>query len=312
MRFRHRMNAIPRVWTFAALGLLGVVVLALSALALTQHHGAPATAGSPSPSKTATESPQPEPSASDTPSAEPEAPAAVAPTRHLTQLTTGTLIRSTTGECGGNAPTVEFSTDAGATWAAGDTSAAGASQVLRLLSGDIGQAVTLDATCAPSGMWSFSEGAAWEQTADLVAGSWYFNPGAPTTVHAPAGDVPLPCTALALSAYETTAIALCDDATVVTTADNAATWSAPVPAPGALTVHAAADGFRVMIDGAAAQCAGVQVAALADGAVASPGACLPAEFAPGDVALAAGGDGTVVAWAGDVVGRSADGGANWG
>ncbi|GAB3284734.1 hypothetical protein GCM10027426_25100 [Microbacterium lacusdiani] len=310
MRLRQSLGTLSRTWTFVGVGLLGAVVLVLSALALTQHRGTPPAAESPSETRTPTESP--EPTTSATPSAEPEAPAAVAPTRHLTQLTTGTLIRSTSGECGGSAPTVEFSTDAGATWTPGDTSAAGASQVLRLLSGDIGQAITLDATCAPSGMWSFSEGAAWEQAADLVGGSWYFNPGAPTTVHAPAGDVPLPCTALALSAFDTTAIALCDDATVVTTADNAATWSAPVPAPGALTVHAAADGFRVMIDGAAAQCAGVQVAALTDGAIASPGACLPAEFAPGDVALAAGGDGTVVVWAGDVVGRSADGGANWG
>jgi hypothetical protein len=312
MKLRRRMNPLPRAWTFAALGALTVAVLVLSVLALAQHRSSPVTADTPRPTGTADPTPEGSPSPSPTPSdtPEPEAPASVVPTRHLTQLSSGTLIRATTGQCNGPAPAIEFSTDSGATWSPGD--AGGATQILRLLAGDIGQAIAFDDSCQPTGIWSFNDGATWEQTTDFVAGSWFFNPAADTTVRAPDGDRPLPCRTLAFSAWDITAIALCDDGTVVTTSDAASTWSEPVDVDGALTVSAAPDGFRVLIDGSAADCDGVQVTSLADGAPQPAGACLTTEFEPGDVALAAAGDGSVVAWAGDEFARSGDGGATWG
>lgn len=316
MKLRRILSTVPKAWTYVGLGTLAVFVLILSVLALTQHRSAPVATGAPAPrteSPAATQSASPDPAASEEPTGEPEAPAAaVVPTRHLTMLNTGTLIRSTTGQCNGPAPVVESSTDSGATWAVGDTSAAAPTQVLRLLSGGVAQAIVFDQSCQPTGMRSVDEGSVWVASPGLLQGSWYFNPAAPASLHAPSGETTLPCTALAFSAWDTTAIALCDDGTAVTTTNGAATWSERVPAPGAVTANAAPDGFRVLVRGTAPDCAGVQVAPLTDGIVQPAGGCLTAEFAPGDVALAGGGDGSIAAWVGDVFALSADGGATWG
>jgi hypothetical protein len=301
------------VVAIAGLAALAVLVLILSVLALGQHRGS-APAPTPPATPTASQQPTPEDTPGTTPTSTPtgEPARAVAPARLVTALSTGTLLRATTGRCDGPAPAVSYSTDGGATWQPGDLAEANATAILRFVPGDIGQAITLDGECAPSGMWSFSEGADWEATAGFVGTSWRFDPARPDVVATPAGtDASLPCRALTLSAYDTTAVALCDDDTVVTTTDGAATWSERIEAPGALTVNASADGFRVLARGGD-DCAGVRLSALADGALQTPGGCLEARFAPGEVALSSDPGNTVTAWVGDVYARSTDSGATWG
>ena len=313
---RSRDSRMVRIGKVTGIGVLALIVAVLSWLALTQNRAASPAATKPpasaSPQPTAPEATtEPTPETTPTPT-EAAPPAAVAPTRIVTALTTGTLLRTTIGACEGAAPTPEYSTDGGATWQASALTEASPSAILRLIPGDIGQAIILDGECAPSGMWSFSEGVDWAETADFVGSSWRFDATQPDRIFTSAGtESTLPCPALAVSFWDTTAIALCGDATVVTTTDGAASWSAPTPAPGALTVAASPDGFTVLLTGGE-DCAGVQVAPLADGALGAGGACLDAQFAPGEVAMSGDGDGAVTVWAGETYARSQDGGATWG
>ncbi|MBO3663520.1 hypothetical protein [Microbacterium stercoris] len=304
-----------RIGKITAVALLAVIVAVLSWLALSQNRATtppatePPAASTPEPTATAAE---PTPTPTPEPTEAPAPPAAVAPTRIVAALTTGTLLRTSMGACGGAAPVPEFSTDGGATWQTSALSEASPAAILRLIPGEVGQAIILNGECAPTGMWSFSEGADWAETADFVGGSWRFDPAQADRIFTSAGtEATLPCAALTVSFWDTTAIALCNNGTVVTTTDGAGSWSTPVAAAGALTVTASPDGFKTLMTGIDG-CAGVQVAPLADGALGAPGACLEAQYAPGEVAMSGDGDGLVTVWAGGTYARSQDGGANWG
>jgi len=176
--------------------------------------------------------------------------------------------------------------------------------------------VTLDiANCAPQLVSTFVAGDQWKAYPDRAAAKWYLDPTTPDTVHSPSGDVAAPCAAVATLAVtdKTTAAVLCTDASVFTTGNAGATWSAAAAVPGAAALTASTGGYQVAVMNPAG-CAGVSLIAVSTaGALDStPGACLSATVNPGEVALSAAEDGTLWLWAGDAFARSTDGGVTWG
>lgn len=311
-----RMSAPRRrSWLIGAgVAVLAIVAIVLSVLALTQYRTAPTDAGAtPAPSVTL---PAPvltdQPPASQTPTPEPVT--AVAPTRLLAAQDAGRVYRATVGACPEPRTAFEFSNDGGATWQGGD--AAGSTDSTMALTLSIGgpefvQMVTLAAQeCTPQYIRSFVSGIDWEVFNSDLGAAWFLNPGTPGVVHSPQGDMPAPCTAVALSGTGPRAAVLCDDATVVTTTDAAATWGAPVAVPAAAAIAVSPNGYRIAVLNGAG-CLGVQVLEVADGVLTPPGACLSATAVPGEVAITTAADDSVYVWAGDTLARSTDGGSGW-
>ena len=113
---------------------------------------------------------------------------------------------------------------------------------------------------------------------------------------------------------EDSAGVLCDDGTMHVTTDSAASWASSTPVAGAAAIGVGGDGYRIAVVDENG-CHGVQVAdvVVVDGAAqaAAPGSCLDADVPTGEVAVDTGGDGSIWVWAGDRIGRSADGGITW-
>ncbi|POH60827.1 hypothetical protein C3B61_19210 [Cryobacterium zongtaii] len=176
--------------------------------------------------------------------------------------------------------------------------------------------VTLDAVdCAPQLVTTFVAGDAWKAYPDRVTAEWYVDPATSNTVHTPVGDVVAPCVSVATlaAADNSSAAVLCIDASVVTTQDAGATWSAPAAVPGAAAIAATNEGFQVAVANPAG-CVGISLVGVSqDGAVdATPRPCVDAIVGTGETALSASDDGMLWLWAGDRFARSADGGATWG
>jgi hypothetical protein len=302
-----------RSWLIGAgVAVLAIVALVLSVLALTQYRTPTDAGNTPGPSVTL-----PAPVLTDQPpetQAPPEPITVVAPTRLIAAQDAGRVYRATVGACPEPRTAFEFSNDGGATWQAGN--ATGSTDSTMALTLSIGgpefvQMVTLAAAgCAPQYIRSFVSGIDWEVFNNDLGAAWFLNPGTPGVVHSPQGDLPTPCTAVALSGTGDRAAVLCDDSTVATTTDAAATWAAPVPVPGAAAIAVSPNGYRVAVLNAEG-CLGGQDLEVADGVLTPPGGSLSATAAPGEVAITTAADDSVYVWAGDTVARSADGGAGW-
>lgn len=245
-------------------------------------------------------------------------PNAIAPTHVLAALDGTVAWRATTGPCPQTSATLQLTTDGGATWKPSDASGpTGASSVLRITvrSTTEADAITLDDTaCAPQYIGTYVSGDNWATYPDELAGSWYFDPKAPTVVHAPRGsNVATPCKiVVGLAAKDASnAAVLCSDHTLYRTANAGTTWGKPLAVAGAVALAATADGYAIAATDLAS-CAGVAVSRVswASGGAASA-ACFHAPLLqPGTVAIASGGS-TLWLWAGDALARSSDGGSTW-
>ena len=290
-----------------------LVDIGLVAVALNSVAPAPESAATTAPAASAAPSPSPTPSPSVAP-----APASVVPARMLEAVDASTAWRATTGACPDALALPELTVDSGATFTA--TDATGPADIVALQSivagsGDVATFVGQSALdCSPLVARTFVAGANYGVFPEGLDGAWYVDAANRAQIHRPGGLVPAPCASVvSLSARDAAnAAVLCDDGTIVTTADAAETWSAPVAAPGAMNLAATADGYLVA-SVAVLGCDGVQVGLLGDAVV--PSGCLPVAVEPsalaGNIALSVADDGTLWVWAGDALGRSGDGGASW-
>lgn len=297
-----------------ALGLFLILDIGLVAVALNTGRA---------PSGAAAEAPEPpaevgtETEVEVTPA--PTAVLAIAPTRVLVALDDSIAWRATTGACPETPALPERTTDAGATWAPTDATAATDMRSIRRiivegpdLASFVGQTPV---DCGAMFVRTFVGGDNYEEFAEGLGGAWYVNPLNGAEVHSPAGNFAAPCaTVLALAARDAAGAAvLCADGAIHLSADSATTWSAPVEIPGAVNVAASSSGYTVAVAGDPS-CAGVRLVALSEDAAAAPLGCLPSAQTPtalaGNVAVSVTDD-TIWLWAGDALVRSADGGNTW-
>ncbi|SFR72177.1 hypothetical protein SAMN05428970_1317 [Agromyces sp. CF514] len=235
---------------------------------------------------------------------------ATRPTVVIAALDASTAYRGTTGTCPGGGATIELTVDGGATWSAGVTEGLTDLQSVEAVDADIVTMVARDAACAIGRYHSYVQGIDWELTGELEP-TWYADGEqaiAPTGASTPCGG---PIVQLAATSVASAAV-VCKSGGVLTTADAGASWAEAATASGAIAIAARPTGYLVAVTGDG--CRGIRIAAIdtaASGSPSTPGACLESDAAPGDIAIDVAPDGTVWAWTGGVLARSADGGATW-
>lgn len=265
---------------------LAVILLSYMALAGVGHNnaeGLPAKPGAPTELPTFTES---DPATDDAidptdaaePSPEPEPISLAVPTRQIAAIDEATLVRAEVGSC--DAPgSVEFSSDGGVTWSLSESFAqAGATQILRILPtrANLIQVVALDADCDPLIYRTENQGGTWLSPISAV-GAWYLDPADPERIGGPDGVLDLPCTALSLVATADRAAAICDDSTVIETADRGFSWSEPAEVEGILAIGLSDDGYVAAL-GADDSCDGARVASLTPGGLGAEAECYEADL----------------------------------
>lgn len=310
----------PTKLIIVLLAVLTLAVMAISAIALTRSatpsaEGIPAT-GTPKPTVTSVPEPSQEPSEEPTPeptTEEPETPAvinAVVPDRLLTVVNKDILVRSMVGSCT-QPGTIEFSKDGGKTWKESTTVAATNStlhmRVLPTRATNI-QLISLDKDCKPQLVRTENQGTSWVAPT-TPTGAWFFNPETPTTINAPDGKVDAPCSAVAFAAAKDGAAVLCDDSTIITTTDKAATWKEPISVPGAIAINVSDDGYVVGVANQG-ECVGLQTLEVKGATVGTLSSCLERDLKEGTVAVART-SGSVLAWIGNDLANSPDGGETW-
>lgn len=246
------------------------------------------------------------------------ATATVSPTRLLAALDESTAWRASTGACPATSADPELTTDSGASWESFNASVeTDASSILAMnvLDDTEVSLITLDvADCAPQLVSTFVAGNQWKAYPERAAAEWYVDPATPATVHSPSGDAAAPCEVVTTLAAtdDSNAAVLCADASIFTTQDAGASWSAPTSVPGAAALAATPDGYEVAVANPVG-CVGVSLVKISgDGGLdATARACLAAAVNPGETAVSAAEDGTLWLWAGDAFARSTDGGASW-
>ena len=319
-RMRKPRNFSEHHWvTYAAIAVFLLADIGLISLAIASSRSAN-TASKPGPIPTfdasapasaATVKPTPTPSPTAT------SPAAV-PTRILSAFNATTAWRATTGACPATAASPQLSTDSGITWKT--TDATGATKVTalqRIIVGSPASATMIGFSqvgCAPELVKTFVSGRNFASYPKELASVWFVNPATRGSVHSPSGDRSAPCStvvAIAPSDLKSAAV-LCADHTVYATSDAAASWTPPIPVPGASNLAVSAQGYLVTA-AADSRCAGVRLVTLAGNPLAATStACLPLAAAPpADQVAVSQASGTLWVWAGDSLKRSSDGGATW-
>ena len=321
---RHvpRDSSRRRLWVYFAVAVFILADVALIAYALNFDR-----------SITTAEQPRPVPTfANQVSSAPPAAPAAestsvpaavpivaVPPTRFLSAVDDTTAWRAVTGECPSSPVAPEFTTDAGVAWTftnATDQTDVTALQGLIASSESIVQLVGLAAAdCEPQFVQTFVGGDTFKSYPEKLEGAWFIDPADRAFVHSPTGDSAAPCPAMiALAPRDAeSAAVLCDDQTIFTTTDAAATWSSPMTLAGAVAITASDTGYLAAAVGRA-ECAGVQLQTITPALISTEQGCFKTAAQPaqlsGTVAVSSA-SGTIWLWAGDAFTRSADGGVNW-
>ena len=313
-------SARRRRLLLVGLFLFFVADIALAAVALTGTRPPAQEASHAVPSAPAqSASPTPTPTLAPTPTVPPVV--AVLPTRILVAADASLAWRATTGPCPATQAMPQITTDAGAKWTSTNATAPTGIRSLqsitiegKQLASMIGQAAQ---DCSVQLVRTFVAGANYEKYPAALAGSWYVNPLNRASLHSPAGDFAAPCKSVLTLAHRdaTRAAVLCDNQTIYTTTNAAATWSAASSIPGALNLAPTAAGFVVAAVGEE-KCAGVDIYSIpnANATSATVIGCLPTDATPaalsGNVALSEAAS-TLWLWAGQILKRSSDGGITW-
>ncbi|KQX05658.1 MULTISPECIES: hypothetical protein [unclassified Leifsonia] len=311
-RTDHSAGQRFRTLWIIGMAVLGLLVLVLVYVALTQNRTSPVAGTVPTPASSA-------PVDRATPTVEPTAEPVVVvgpPTRNLGAVDGERGYRASVTACPGDEPIVQATEDGGSSWTdfavAVDPAVASVRAILPG-TGDYVALVTADAaTCAPQFARSYVAGEQWE-SADEVDTTWHLSQDA-TSVIAPGGGSSQPCEkpVQVAATSQTAAAVLCADGAIVTSTDAGGSWSAPLSIPGASAIGGADDGYLVVV-ARQNDCDGAQIASIpADGGTDAPepSACLQSGAAPQDNAVAQGGD-VIWLWSGDAFARSTDGGQSW-
>jgi photosystem II stability/assembly factor-like uncharacterized protein len=219
------------------------------------------------------------------------------------------VLRATAGSCKtGETPTIELSTDSGATFAP-TAEGLGVAQVLRVVADSASDLwfVGTDDGCTPSIWRSDDGGSGWTQSPGS-RGAWHRVPGSRSSrIHAPTGRVAVGCSVASLSPIDgQTARVLCASGTVLGTADGGSTWVTlgQLDAAQLMAYDSSASGLAL---GPTPSC-DVEAFTTSDGgAVWTHADCLEGTHAQ---ALAYH-DGSAIALVDDAVVISGDGGQSW-
>jgi hypothetical protein len=296
--------------------VLVVVDVVLVALALGRTGAEHSRSAGPIPTFSSSPIPSRTPSSTPTPTADPTANPAAEPAtsgasghRLLSAVDATEAWRASRGRCGGDAPVLEHSTDAGATW-----------QVVHLGS-DVRSLMAIRASgsslailagigdgCEVTVRTSGDDAASWAAGAAGAAGAGL----ADTGVVLSAGTVDAPC-ADPLQAFqgEHTAVVVCDDSLAWRSGTDA--W-VTVPVEGVRALGVDGNSYTIARVGAAG-CDGVDVGTMPATGVTSSSTvtsigCWTGADTDGAVTLNRAGA-AVWVWAGDVVDVSGDGGESW-
>lgn len=341
-RFRRsapRDSSRRRAWIYIAVGLFLLVDIYLVATALTSTRAQtvlPVTPPRATLAPTASPTSTPSPAASATATVSP-----VPATRILSAVSSTVAWRAITGTCPDPLAEPEVSTDAGATWRTTDANTPTEVTALQSIdpsNGSVAQMLGFaQADCSAQVVRTFVGGDNYASADDELDTAWYVDPADRTEVHGPDGVQIAPCdavVALAPGASADAAAVLCADARIFTTADAAASWSAPLTVPGALTLTATPGGYLALAAGPApvttqptaapapATCPGLGVIDVSVDPADPAGAptaiatgCYVTDEAPaalaGNIAVSVADDDTLWLWIGDLTLRSTDAGRTW-
>jgi hypothetical protein len=294
------------VWVAVVIVVLVVIDIALVALALGRT--AP-NAGDPAgPIPTFSSSPRSSESASPTATATADAAGA---RRSLSAVDGQEAWRATGGTCGGPAPTLEHTTDAGATWKP-VTLGADVSSVMaiRASSADLTILAGVGDDCTPTVRSSTDDGVTWSAAGAGAAGAGV----SPAGLVLSTGVVDPPCSN-PVEAFQgkQTSVVICDGQFEWRAGAGAGDW-VDVPLTGVRSVADAGNDYSLARIGAET-CAGVQIESMPAVSVTpatttTPVGCDADAATEGPISLARAGD-DVWLWAGDTVAVSTDGGATW-
>ncbi len=219
----------------AALAIFVVADVALVALAFSL------TRETPSSTRYLVPSAHPQPSATPTPT--PPTVVAAPVRRSLAVAGESTVWRAEGGSCAaGDAPLLQTSTDAGASWADRDIARYDVRQVLALSVRDanFGTAVVkLGDGCELAGFRSFTGGQFWERADDVLADFTYLDPDEVSTVIIAGERVESPCPdAVQATVSGGQAVVLCGEG--VAFARSGDSWSSLPAQPGGVAIVTAA------------------------------------------------------------------------
>jgi hypothetical protein len=287
-----------RIWPRVLLAVLFVAVTALvvGTLAATRVD-TPASSEPYTPAPLAPPTAQPTASATKHP----------APTRVLLALSATAAWRAPVGSCPGNPVTLEYTTDAGATWkpstSAGSLGATSVLDLERGLNGAVTAVGQIPDACVPQQLTTISRADKWRPLDGPVT-SWFVVPGSPASITTPAGALPTPCAAVnSLQAGTAVNVAvLCDDERLFRSQDAGVTWDAGFWVPGAVSLSGTKQGYIVAAVGTP-MCTGVQLEIFSPKAAPrdrSSAGCHATSADLGNVQVAVGAD-TVWLWVGDEI-----------
>jgi hypothetical protein len=297
-----------RIWPRVLIGVLFLAVTALiiGTLASTRID-APASSEPYTPSPLVTPTPQPTASVTKHPP----------PTRLLLALSATAAWRAPVGSCPGTPATLEYTTDAGATWKPSTSAGAlGATSVIDLergLNGAVSAVGQIPDACVPQQLTTISRADKWHPVDGPVV-SWFVVPGSPASINTPAGPVPTPCAVInsVLAGTAVNVAVLCDDERLFRSQDAGKTWDGGLWVPGAMSLGGTKQGYIVAAVGTP-MCTGVQLEIFSPKAAPrdrSSAGCHATSADLGTVQVAVGAD-TVWLWVGDEIKPLTRDGTTW-